>query len=119
LARLFFGGDSEAARCLFEKDRDQAALHVPGGAQNNPLLSVDWWPHIGTLLDNHDIGPFEFDVIQRGTAVHTREFLDAKTHPSARAIDGALRQGATLRVYGVSRFETNCASQLQLLRQVL
>jgi ribosomal protein L16 Arg81 hydroxylase len=30
-----------------------------------------------------------------------------------------LRQGATLRVYGVSRFEPNCAAQLQLLRRIL
>ncbi|MFZ2031720.1 MAG: cupin domain-containing protein [Vitreimonas sp.] len=119
LTEYFFRGDSEAAGCLFERTGDNVALHVPGGAQRNPLLSVDWWPHIATLLDNHDIGPFEFDVIQSGTAIHTRALLDAKSHPSVEAIDKALRQGATLRVYGVSRFESHCASQLQLLRQVL
>lgn len=119
LAELFFGGDNEAARCLFERDRDDAALHVQGGAQKNPLLSVDWWPHIATLLDNHDIGPFEFDVIQSGTAIAAQALLDSKSRPSVDAIDKALRQGATLRVYGVSRFESRCALQLRLLRQVL
>lgn len=119
LAELFFRGDSEAARCFFDRTRDDVALHVPGGAQNNPLLSVDWWPYVATLLDNRDIGPFEFDVIQKGTATHTRAFLDAKTNPSSDAINKALSQGATLRLYGVSRFEANCASQLQLLRKVL
>jgi ribosomal protein L16 Arg81 hydroxylase len=119
LTEVFFRGDSEAARCLFEASRDQAAIYVQGGAQNNPLLSIDWWPQIATLLDNHDIGPFEFDVIQNGVAAQTRDLLDAKSQPSAEAIDKALRQGATLRVYGVSRFEPNCAAQLQLLRRIL
>ena len=119
LTEFFFCGDGEAARCLFEPNRDRAATHVPGGGRNNPLLSIDWWPHVATLLDNHDIGPFEFDVIQNGIAVHTRGLIDAKSQPSADAIGSALRQGATLRLYGVSRFEANCASQLQLLRQVL
>jgi hypothetical protein len=119
LAEVFFGGDGEAARCLFEENRDQAALHVPGGAQKNPLLSVDWWPHIATLLDNHDVGPFEFDVIQSGNAIPAQALLDAKSRPSVDAIGKALNQGATLRVYGVSRFESHCASQLQLLRHVL
>jgi hypothetical protein len=119
LTELFFRGDGEAARCLFERARDDVAVHVQGGAQNNPLLSVDWWPHISTLLDNHDIGPFEFDVIQSGTAIPAQTLLDAKSHPSVEAINNALRQGATMRLYGVSRFESHCASQLQLLRQVL
>lgn len=119
ITALFFGGDGEAARCLFDKDRDEAALHVQGGARNNPILSIDWWPHIATLLDNRDIGPFEFDIIQGGTAIHTRALLDSKSSPSAEAIDKALRQGATLRVFGVSRFEQNCGAQLQILRQVL
>jgi hypothetical protein len=119
LTEYFFRGDGEAARCLFERDRDGVALHVQGGAQRNPLLSIDWWPHIVTLLDNHDIGPFEFDVIQSGTAVPAQALLDAKSRPSVEAIDRAVRQGATLRVYGVSRFESRCASQLRLLRQVL
>lgn len=119
LTELFFRGDSETARCLFEAGRDRTAIHIPGGAQNNSLLSIDWMPYIGTLLDNHDLGPFEFDVILNGTAVQTRELLDAKAQPSAEAIDKALRQGATLRVLGVSRFEPKCASQLQLLRRVL
>lgn len=116
---FFFCGDADAARCLFEGSRQQVAIHVPGGAQNSPLLSVDWMPHIGTLLDNHDIGPFEFDVILNGVAAQTRDLLDAKSQPSAEAIDKALRLGATLRVYGVSRFEPNCAAHLQLLRKVL
>jgi ribosomal protein L16 Arg81 hydroxylase len=119
LTELFFGGDSEAARCLFEANRDQGATYVPGGAQKNPLLSIDWMPHVATLLDNHDIGPFEFDVILNGTAVQTRDLLDAKSQPSAESIERALRQGATLRVFGVSRFEPRCASQLQLLRRLL
>ncbi|MGH6950988.1 MAG: JmjC domain-containing protein [Vitreimonas sp.] len=119
LAELFFGGDSEAARCLFERDRDDVALHMQGGAQKNPLLAVDWWPHIATLLDNGDIGPFEFDVIQSGTAIAAQALLDAKSRPSVDAIDKAVRQGATLRVYGVSRFEARCALQLRLLRQAL
>src|SRR5688572_625861 len=119
LTEVFFRGDSEAARCLFERPRDDVALLVPGGALKNPLLSVDWWPYVATLLDNRDIGPFEFDVIQRGTAVHTRAFLDAKSGPSVEAIGNALSQGATLRIFGVSRFEPHCAAQLQLLRKVL
>lgn len=119
IADLFFGGDNEAVRCLFERTRDDAALHVEGGAKNNPLVTVDWWPYVATMLDNRDIGPFEFDVIQRGTAIHTRAFLDAKSNPSAEAIGKALDQGATLRIFGVSRFESNCATQLQLLRKVL
>jgi ribosomal protein L16 Arg81 hydroxylase len=119
LADLFFRGDNEAARCLFEQTRDDVALHIPGGAQNNPLLSIDWWPYLATMLDNRDIGPFEFDVIQKGTAIHTRAFLDAKSNPSVEAISKALDQGATLRIFGVSRFEANCAQQLQLLRKVL
>src|SRR5262249_27783886 len=114
-----FDGDSQAARCLFERTNDEAALHIAGGARKNPLLAVDWWPYVATLLDNRDLGPFEFVVIQRGTAVHTRAFLDAKTNPSPEAISKALNQGATLRIYGVSRFEANCASQLQLLRKIL
>jgi hypothetical protein len=118
LTEFFFGGDSEAARCLFEGNRDEA-LHVQGGAQKNPLLAVDWWPYIATLLDNHDVGPFEFDVIQGGNAIPAQALLDAKSRPSGEAISKALNQGATLRVYGVSRFESNCASQLQLLRHVL
>lgn len=119
LTEIFFRGDSEAARCLFERLRDDAALHVPGGALKNPLLSVDWWPYVATLLDNRDIGPFEFDIIQRGVAGHTRAFLDAKSNPSVEAIGNALNQGATLRIFGVSRFEPHCAAQLQLLRKVL
>lgn len=119
LTELFFRGDSEAASCLFESNRGQGPIHVPGGAQSNPLLSIDWLPQIATLLDNHDLGPFEFDVILNGTAIQPRELLDAKSQPSAEAIDRALRQGATLRVLGVSRFEPRCASQLQLLRRVL
>lgn len=55
LTEFFFRGDSEAARCLFERKSDEVALHVQGGAQTNPLLSIDWWPYIATLLDNHDI----------------------------------------------------------------
>src|SRR5690349_2813240 len=116
LTAFFFGGDDEAARCLFEAGRDEAALHVPGGAQKNPLLTVDLWPHIATLLDNNDLGPFEFDVIQAGTAIAAQALLDAKSRPSVDAITKALNQGATLRVYGVSRFESHCAAQLQLLR---
>lgn len=119
IAELFFCGDSEAAGCLFERTRDDAALHVPGGALKNPIRSVDWWPYIATLMDNCDIGPFEFDVIQRGVATHTRTFLDAKSNPSAPAIGQALNQGATLRIMGVSRFEYHCGSQLQLLRRTL
>lgn len=119
LAEYFFGGDSEAVRCLFEANRDQAPIHVPGGAQNNPLTTTDWMPRVATLVDNHDLGPFEFDVILNGTAVQTRDLLDAKSQPSADAIDKALRQGATMRVMGVSRFDATCASQLQLLRRAL
>lgn len=119
IAQLFFGGDAEAAGCLFEGGRDRAATHVVGGARNNPALATDWMPHIGTLLDNHDIGPFEFDVIHNGIAVQTRDLLDAKSQPSAEAIERALRQGATLRVMGVSRFDPKVASQLQLLRRTL
>lgn len=119
LAEQFFGGDAQAARCLFEPTRDDVALHIPGGARNNPLVSIDWWPYLATLLDNRDIGPFEFDIIQKGTAIHTRAFLDSKSNPSAEAISKALDQGATLRIFGVSRFEPNCAAQLQLLRKVL
>jgi ribosomal protein L16 Arg81 hydroxylase len=119
LADLFFGGDNEAARCLFERADDEVALHFQGGAQKNPLLAIDWWPHIARLLDNADLGPFEFDVIQGGVATHTRAFLDAKSNPSPEAITKALNLGASLRVTGVSRFETNCATQLQLLRRVL
>jgi len=118
LTEFFFGGDSEAARCLFEGGREEA-LHVKGGALKNPLLSVDWWTHIATLLDNHDVGPFEFDVIQGGNALPAQALLDAKSRPSRDAITRAVNQGSTLRVYGVSRFEPNCASQLQLLRHVL
>jgi len=119
IAEVFFGGDAQLARCLFEPTRDDVALHVPGGAAKNPLLAIDWWPYLATMLDNRDIGPFEFDVIQRGVAVHTRAFLDAKSNPSVEAIGKALNQGATFRVFGVSRFEANCAMQLQLLRKVL
>ena len=119
IAELFFRGDNDATRCLFERTDDETALHVPGGAQRNPLLAVDWWPYVATMLDNQDIGPFEFDVIQSGVAMHTRAFLNAKSQPSVDAINKALQQGATLRVYGVSRFEPRCAAQLQLLRQVL
>lgn len=119
LADLFFRGDTEAVRCLFEAGRDHGAVHAPGGAQNNPLLSMDWMPQIATLLDNHDIGPFEFDVILNGVSVQTRDLLDAKSQPSLDAIEMKLRQGATLRVLGVSRFESRCASQLQLLRRTL
>lgn len=119
LAELFFRGDRELARCLFEGGRDEAAIHVAGGAQNNPLMAIDWWPHIAVLLHNHDIGPFEFDVIQKGVAAQARDLLDAKSQPSAEAIDKALRQGATMRLFGVSRFEPNCASQLALLRKGL
>lgn len=119
IAENFFGGDANLARCLFEKTREDVALHVPGGALRNPLVAVDWWPYLATLLDNRDIGPFEFDVIQKGVAVHTRAFLDAKSNPSVEAISKALDQGATLRIFGVSRFESNCAAQLQLLRKVL
>lgn len=119
LTEVFFGGDKEAARCLFEGSGDEAALHVQGGALKNPLLSVDWWPHIAALLDNHDIGPFEFDVIQSGNAVAPQALLDAKSQPSADAIFKALNRGATMRVYGVSKFQSHCASQLQLLRHVL
>lgn len=119
LADLYFGGDAEKARCLFERTNDDVALHVPGGARSNPLVSIDWWPHIATLLDNRDIGPFEFDVIQSGIATHARDFLDAKSNPSPEAITKALNVGASLRVFGVSRFESNCASQLQILRRFL
>jgi ribosomal protein L16 Arg81 hydroxylase len=119
LAAFFFRGDNEAARCLFEGSGENVAVHVPGGAQRNPLTSIDWWPYIATLLDNHDIGPFEFDVIHGGTAIQTRDLLDAKSQPSVDAINRALRRGATFRLYGVSKFESNCAAQLQLLRQVL
>lgn len=119
IAELFFGGDEEIARCLFEPARDDVALHVPGGARNNPLLSIDWWPHIATVLDNRDIGPFEFDVILKGAAIAASTFLDAKSNPSPEAINKALNQGATLRILGVSRFESNCAQQLQLLRKAL
>jgi ribosomal protein L16 Arg81 hydroxylase len=119
VAASFFGGDCETARCLFEANRDQTPIHVRGGAQNNPLVSTDWMPRIATLVDNHDLGPFEFDVILNGTAVQTRDLLDAKSQPSAEAIDRALRQGATMRVMGVSRFDATCASQLQLLRRAL
>jgi ribosomal protein L16 Arg81 hydroxylase len=119
IAELFFGGDNAATRCLFEPTRDDAALHIPGGAAKNPLTTIDWWPYVATMLDNNDIGPFEFDVIQKGTAVHTRAFLNAKSNPSVEAIGKALDQGATLRIVGVSRFEANCAAQLQLLRKVL
>lgn len=119
LTNLFFRGDRDLARCLFEGTRDDAALHVPGGAARNPLLSIDWLPYVSTLMDNRDVGPFEFDVIQRGAAGNTSAFLDAKSNPSAEAIGRALNQGATLRVMGVSRFEQNCGAQLQLLRQVL
>ena len=69
LTERFFRGDSEAARCLFESNREQVAVHIPGGAQANPLLAVDWMPHISMLLDNHDIGPFEFDVILNGACL--------------------------------------------------
>lgn len=119
IAQLFFGDDAEAAACLFEAGRDRVATHIPGGAQQNPVLSTDWMPHIGTLIDNHDIGPFEFDVIHNGVAMQTRDLLDSKSQPSAEAIDRALRQGATLRVMGVSRFDPKVASQLQLLRRLL
>jgi ribosomal protein L16 Arg81 hydroxylase len=119
LAQLFFRGDGEAVKCLFLGGNDNAALHVPGGAADNPLLSIDWWPHIAMLLHNHDIGPFEFDVIQKGVALQTRDLLDAKSQPSAEAIDKALRNGATFRLFGVSRFERSCASQLALIRQGL
>ncbi|MGE0530969.1 MAG: cupin domain-containing protein [Hyphomonadaceae bacterium] len=119
LAELYFRGDRAAARCLFEFVDDEVALHVPGGAQRNRLTTIDWWPYIATLLDNHDIGGFEFDVIQKGTANHTRAFIDAKTNASLPAISAALSQGATLRIFGVSRFEPNCAQQLRLLREVL
>lgn len=119
LTEMFFGGDSELARCMFERTRDDVALHVQGGAQKNPLVAIDWWPYLATLLDNRDIGPFEFDVIQSGTAIHTRAFLDAKSNPSVDAITKALNQGATLRIFGVSRFEPNCGAQLHLLRKVL
>jgi hypothetical protein len=119
LTEHFFGGDSEAARCLFERPSDDVPLHIQGGAKKNPLLSIDWWPYIATLMDNGDVGPFEFDVIQRGTAVHTRAFLDAKSSPSVEAIRVALSQGATLRILGISRFEYHCGSQLHLLRKVL
>lgn len=119
LTERFFRGDSEAARCLFEDQREQVAVHVPGGARNNPMMNVDWMPHVAMLLDNHDLGPFEFDVIQNGVALQTRDLLDAKSQPSAQAIENALRQGATMRVFGVSRFEPHCAAQLQLLRRVL
>ncbi len=119
LTQFFFGGDKEAARCLFERPTEEVAVHVPGGALKNPLLTIDWWPHIAALLDNHDIGPFEFDVIHSGNAVAAQALLDAKSQPSADAIFKALNQGATLRVYGVSRFQSHCASLLQLLRQVL
>lgn len=119
LTEFFFRGDGELARCLFERNRDEVALHVQGGAQKNPVLGVDWWPHIATLLENHDIGPFEFDVIQGGNAVPAQALLDAKHHPSVEAINQALRQRGTLRVLGVSRFESHCASQLRLLRHAL
>ena len=119
IAELFFGGDNAAARCLFEPTRDDAALHIPGGAAKNPLTKIDWWPYIATMLDNNDVGPFEFDIIQKGTALHTRAFLNAKSNPSVEAIGKALDQGATLRILGISRFEQNCAAQLQLLRKVL
>lgn len=119
IAAAFFGGDSEITQCLFEANRDSAPIHVRGGAQGNPLLSTDWMPRVATLVDNHDLGPFEFDVILNGTAVQPRELLDAKSQPSAEAIDKALRQGATMRVMGVSRFDATCASQLQLLRRSL
>jgi ribosomal protein L16 Arg81 hydroxylase len=119
IAEHFFRGDGELARCLFEGVRDQVPVHVPGGAQHNPLLQTDWMPHIGTLLDNHDLGPFEFDVIQNGTAIQPRDLLDGKGQPSLQAVEKALNQGATLRVLGVSRFEPRCAMQLQLLRRTL
>lgn len=119
IAELFFGGDQHAARCLFEQSDDQTVLHVPGGARNNPILSTDWMPQVATLIDNNDLGPFEFDVILKGTAVLPRELLDLNSQPSAPAIDRALRQGATLRVLGVSRFDPKCAAQLQLLRRAL
>lgn len=119
LAELFFRGDRTLVRCLFERTDDDVALHVPGGAQRNRLTTIDWWPYMATLLDNHDIGGFEFDVIQKGTANHTRAFIDAKTNASLTAISTALGQGATLRIFGVSRFEPNCAQQLRLLREVL
>ncbi|MEQ1489865.1 MAG: cupin domain-containing protein [Terricaulis sp.] len=119
LAGVFFGGDGEAARCLFEATSDDAALHVQGGAQRNPLISIDWWPYIARVLDNGDLGPFEFDVIQGGTAIHARGFLDTKSNPSSEAITNAVNQGASLRVFGVSRFEPHCAAHLQLLRRVL
>lgn len=119
LAELFFRGDRAAARCLFEGTDDEIALHVPGGAQRNRLTSIDWWPYMATLLDNHDVGGFEFDVIQKGTANHTRSFIDTKANASLEAISTALGQGATLRIFGVSRFEPNCAQQLRLLREVL
>lgn len=119
LTGLFFGGRGDAARCLFERTHDDVALHVPGGALKNPILSIDWWPYVATLMDNRDIGPFEFDVIQKGTAIHTRAFLDAKSNPSADAIGNALNQGATLRIHGISKFEYYCGSQLQLLRKAL
>lgn len=119
LAGIFFGGDSEAARCLFEPTSDDMALHMRGGAQNNPLLTIDWWPFVTRLLDNGDLGPFEFDVIQGGTAIHARGFLDAKSNPSPEAITKAVNQGASLRLFGVSRFEPHCAAHLQLLRRVL
>lgn len=119
LAELFFLGDRTAVRCLFEGTDDEVALHLPGGAQRNRVTAIDWWPYIATLLDNHDIGGFEFDVIQQGTANHTRAFIDAKTNASLPAISAALSQGATLRIFGVSRFEPNCAQQLRLLREVL
>jgi Cupin superfamily protein len=119
IAECFFRGDSEIARCLFEGVREQIPIHVPGGAQNSPLLSTDWMPHIGTLLDNHDLGPFEFDVILNGAAVQPRDLLDAKGQPSLHAVERMLNQGATLRVLGVSRFEPRCAMQLQLLRRTL
>jgi len=119
LTEFFFGGDKEAARCLFERPSEDVAVHVQGGALKNPLLTIDWWPHIAALLDNHDIGAFEFDVIHSGNAVPAQALLDAKAHPSADAIFKAINQGATLRVYGVSRFQSQCASLLQLLRQVL
>ena len=84
IAESFFRGNSEAASCLFDGSDDQTPLHVPGGAQNNPLLSTDWMPRVATLVDNHDLGPFEFDVILNGTAIQTRDLLDAKSQPSRR-----------------------------------
>ncbi|WP_159460373.1 JmjC domain-containing protein [Tistlia consotensis] len=118
LEHLFFHGSEEGIRRIVGDVDIGAAIYAPGGAQSNLLVWQDWKRRVAILLENGDLRSYEFDLIVNGEAEHSRRLLSPDGSPSAKAVNEAVGAGATLRLFGVGRYDIECAEQVALLKHV-